>query len=232
MQKLMEDINSLSQELNDKINKLTGEPDPVVIEAVHSVKHTLTAALASTWGARALPNKENILPNQKSWTETAEQMGVKHIPKRYLPEEIGLMDRSIGTAKGKHRRTYEDPYARGERSGKPAKPDARARPAFPPFQLVPPALVPPAPPAPVPFPLPMCPSARIPFPLSVHVCPSASVPLLLPACGAAPGPPPPEWPACPFTHVSPLPARVAALGPRALAVSPPEWPPFGPAPMF
>ena len=72
VQKLMEDINSLSQELNDKINKLTGEPDPVVIEAVRSVKHTLTAALAFTWGAQALPNKENILPNQKSWTETAK----------------------------------------------------------------------------------------------------------------------------------------------------------------
>ena len=51
MQKLMEDINSLSQELNDKINKLTGEPNPVVIEAVCSVKYTLTAALASTRGA-------------------------------------------------------------------------------------------------------------------------------------------------------------------------------------
>ena len=72
LQKLMEDINSLSQELNDKIKNLAREPDPVVIEAIHLVKHTLTAAHASTWGTRALPNKKNIPPNQKSWTETAE----------------------------------------------------------------------------------------------------------------------------------------------------------------
>ena len=44
----------------------------------------------------------------------AEQMGVKRIPKHRLSEEIKLMDWSIGTAKGKCRRTYEDPYARGE----------------------------------------------------------------------------------------------------------------------
>ena len=207
MQKLMEDINLLSQELNDKINKLTGEPDPVVIEAVHSVKHTLTAALASTRGAWALPNKENISPNQRSWMEMAEQMGVKCVPKCHLPEEIGLMDQSIGTAKGKCCHTYENPYARGERSDKLAKPDARAHLVFPPFQPIPLVLVPPAPPTPMPSPLPACPFARIPFPLPVHMCPSAPMPL-------------------------PLPAHVAAPGPRALAVPPPEWPHSSPAPMF
>ena len=68
----MEDLKLLSQELVDKIKDIADEPDPVVMEAVCSVKHTLTAAIASTRGARALPNKENIPPNQKSWTETAE----------------------------------------------------------------------------------------------------------------------------------------------------------------
>ena len=34
------------------------------------------------------------------------------------------MERSIGAAKGKHRRVHSDPYAGGERSGKRAKPDA------------------------------------------------------------------------------------------------------------
>ena len=133
----VEDINLLSQELNNKINKLTGELDPIVIEAVRLVKHTLTAALASTQGARALPNKKNIPPNQKLWTEMAEWMGMKCIPKHHLPEEIGLTDWSISTTKCKHCHTYEDPYAGGEQSGKLAKPDARACPAFPPFQPVP-----------------------------------------------------------------------------------------------
>ena len=197
MQKLMEDINLLSQELNDKINKLTGEPNPVVIEAVRLVKHTLTAALASTQGAWALPNKENIPPNQKSWMETAERMGVKHVPKCCLPKEIRLTDQSIGTAKGKRHHAYENPYARGERSYKLAKPDARAHLAFSPFQPIPLMLVPPTPPAPVPSPPPTCPFACIPFPLPMHMCPSAPVPLPLPARGAAPGPPPLNGPHAP-----------------------------------
>ena len=40
-------------------------------------------------------------------------MGVKRVPKRRLSNEIGLTDRSIGIAKGKRRRIYEDPYAGG-----------------------------------------------------------------------------------------------------------------------
>src|SRR5258708_977395 len=72
---------------------------------------TGTAAIASTQGSRALPEKENIPPNQKTWTETAEQMGVKRIPKRRQPDETGLTDRSIGVANGKRHRTYKDPYA-------------------------------------------------------------------------------------------------------------------------
>jgi len=110
----MKDIKSLSQELDDKIKDITDEPDPVVMEAVRSVKHTLTAAIASTQGSRALPNKENLPPNQRTWTEMAERMGVKQIPKRRLPNEFGLTIRSIGAAKGKRRCIYEDPYAGGE----------------------------------------------------------------------------------------------------------------------
>jgi hypothetical protein len=74
---------------------------------------------------RALPEKERIAPNQKSWPETAERMGVKRAPKRKrLPEERGITEKSIGVAKGKRRRIHQDPYAGGERSGKNAKPDA------------------------------------------------------------------------------------------------------------
>ena len=72
VQTLMKDIMSLSQELNDKIKDKPEEPDPAVMQAVRSVKHTLTATIASIQGTRALPNKENIPPNQRTWTETAE----------------------------------------------------------------------------------------------------------------------------------------------------------------
>ena len=51
LQKLMEDINLLSQELNDKIKNLAWELDLIVIKAIHLIKHTLTAVHASTWGA-------------------------------------------------------------------------------------------------------------------------------------------------------------------------------------
>jgi len=68
LQKLIEDIKSLSQELVDKIKDITDKPHPVVIEAVHLVKHTLTAAIASTQGSWALPNKENLSPNQRTYS--------------------------------------------------------------------------------------------------------------------------------------------------------------------
>ena len=48
VQKLMENIDSLYQELSNKIKKLTEEPDPAVRKAIRSVKHAMTTALAST----------------------------------------------------------------------------------------------------------------------------------------------------------------------------------------
>jgi hypothetical protein len=96
------------------------------MEAVRSAKYSLTAAIASTEGASvSLPYKDVIAPNQHSWPETAERMGVKRVSKRKrLPEEHGLTERSIGVAKGKWQRIHQDPYAGGEQSGKHTKPDA------------------------------------------------------------------------------------------------------------
>jgi hypothetical protein len=83
------------------------------------------AAITSAQGISAIPDKEVIAPNQKSWMETAMQMGIKKAPKRKrLPEESGLTKRSISVAKGKKAQIYNDPYAGGERSGKHAKPNA------------------------------------------------------------------------------------------------------------
>jgi hypothetical protein len=82
-------------------------------------------AAAITKGTSTLPEKEWITPNQKSWPETAERMGVEWVPKwKQLPKEHGITEKSIGITKGKQRRIHQDPYTGGERLGKNAKPDA------------------------------------------------------------------------------------------------------------
>lgn len=88
----MDEINSLSQQLSDKIKSINNsDPDLAVMEAIHLVRHTLTAALASIQDVQALLDKETLPPDQNTWMETAEQMGVKCIPKCHLPpNEIGL----------------------------------------------------------------------------------------------------------------------------------------------
>jgi hypothetical protein len=120
LEHLTQDIAALSQTLASKSSS------SAILEAARSAKYTLTAAIASTEGSSALPEKDFIAPNQKSWTETAERMGVKRGARRRkcLPEERGITAQSIGAAKGKRRRVHSDPYAGGERSGKRAKPDA------------------------------------------------------------------------------------------------------------
>ena len=232
----MEEIISLSQELNDKIKNIAEELDPAVIEAIRSAKHTLTAAIASTRGVQALPEKDNIPPNQRTWTETAERMGVKRVLKRRLPKEIGITDRSIGIAKGKRRRTHEDPYAGGERSGKHAKPDALSAAAnarvragvngpFP-HGPRPPVLVPPmalplaggahflpglalASPLPFPPPAPPPPALACPVPSPVLACPVPPPTLTCPV------------PPAPASTLSPMPPPHTYMPPlRALSFGP------------
>jgi hypothetical protein len=122
-----ESLQTLSQEIFSLSQRLTSEsdPNPAVMEAFRSAKYSLATAIASMEGNSALPEKDVIAPNQKSWPETAARMGVKTVPRRRcLPEEHGLTERSIGVVKGKRKRLHNDPYAGGERSGKRAKADA------------------------------------------------------------------------------------------------------------
>jgi hypothetical protein len=98
----------LTQDITDLLHRLVSEqtnqsaPSPAILEAVRSAKFSLTAAIASAQGTSAIPDKEVITPNQKTWTEMAVRMGVKKAPKRkQLPEECRLTERSIGIAKGK-----------------------------------------------------------------------------------------------------------------------------------
>ena len=155
LQSLTQDIAILSQVLisgHARDQSSDGPSESSAMEAFRLAKHSLTAAIASTRGTSALPEKEWIAPNQKSWPETAERMGVKRAPTRKrLPEERGITERAIGAAKGKRQRIHQDPYAGGERSGKRAKPDAlsaeanaraRANAAASPMIPIPPSQVP------------------------------------------------------------------------------------------
>ena len=177
LQKLMQDIKLLSHQLDDKISDLTDESAPAVMEAIRSVKYSLTAAIASTQGSRALPDKEDVPPNQNSWTETAERMGTKRAPKRCrLPDEHGLTARSIGVPKGKRKRLYTDPYAGGGRSGTHAKPDALSAAANARARARSPVPAPNAPPNSLPFPTAFPPSPAV-FPLAPAACtPGSSMP--------------------------------------------------------
>ena len=103
-------------------------PNLAIIEAFRSAKYSLTTAITSLDGKAALPEKENIAPNQKSWPETAKCMGTKKIPRcPCLADEHGLTEHSIGAIKGKHKHIHNDPYAGEECSGEHAKPNACAR---------------------------------------------------------------------------------------------------------
>ena len=125
-----ESVQTLSQRLFSLSQKLTSESEasnPAVIEAFRSANYSLVTAITSMEGNSALPEKNIIAPNQKSWPEMAQCMGAKKVPKpQCLPEEHGhgLTEHSIGIVKGKHKCLHNDPYAGGEHLGKCAKLDA------------------------------------------------------------------------------------------------------------
>jgi hypothetical protein len=125
-QLLTQEISSLSTNLTSASMNISQSSHAALIDAARSFKYSLTAAIASTEGTSALPDKENIAPNQKSgWGETARLMGVKRAPRRKcLPEERGMTERAVSAVNRKRSRIDSDPYAGGERSGKRAKPDA------------------------------------------------------------------------------------------------------------
>jgi hypothetical protein len=129
LHKVAQDIMMLSQKLLlDHTDQLTA---PAFLQAARLARYTLTAALASLQGSSSLPDKDVIAPNQKnSWAETAERMGAKKASKKHKrladAEEHGLTEQCIGATKGKRHCLHNDPYARGERSGKHAKPNVRS----------------------------------------------------------------------------------------------------------
>ncbi|KAH9163687.1 hypothetical protein EDB89DRAFT_1912546 [Lactarius sanguifluus] len=121
---LIQDVNVLSHKLvSEGTNQLA--PSQAALEAVRSAKASLTVTIASANSSCPLPQEERIASNQHSWMETTESMGAKRVVKRRkVPEDPRPTEEAIGTAKGKRRRVYTDPYAGGERPGRLAKADA------------------------------------------------------------------------------------------------------------
>jgi hypothetical protein len=109
-------IITLSQEL------LMHTPKPKdvsnTVKLLHSVSKHLAAVVAlGTGDGPLLPEKEWITPNQHSWTETAQQMGVKRIKKRRGKVDSALTAEHIGEINCKCTRANKDPYGAGEQSG-------------------------------------------------------------------------------------------------------------------
>jgi hypothetical protein len=77
-------INILTQEIMALSQTLAAQgptqsvpvPSSTVVEAYHSAKHSLMAAIACSQNLPALPEKDYIAPNQKTWKEMADCMGV------------------------------------------------------------------------------------------------------------------------------------------------------------
>jgi len=80
---LLKDLNALCQQLMTVSDDAA--PD---VEALESVKFSLNTAIRSANRARALPEKDDFNPNQKTWAETAKRMGVQKVPRR-KPGPVG-----------------------------------------------------------------------------------------------------------------------------------------------
>ncbi|KAH9051046.1 hypothetical protein EDB87DRAFT_1582998 [Lactarius vividus] len=118
-------IIALSQQL------LMQTPNPEAISnmvkslrLVHS--HLAAVVMSATRVGPQLPEREQIAPNQHSWTETAERMGVKRGNKACSKVDSARTAEHIGEINRKRNRENDDPYGAGEQSGKHAKPDARS----------------------------------------------------------------------------------------------------------
>ena len=94
---LLKDIKALCQQLTALSDDTT--PD---LEALKTVKHSLKAVIALANGSRALPEKDDFNPNQKTWAETAKRMGAQKAPRQKPgPPSGNITEQCIGPVKGK-----------------------------------------------------------------------------------------------------------------------------------
>jgi hypothetical protein len=124
---ILENLISVSRDfLSD------GPPSsPGTVRSLRIVESHLTAVIQNSRASQSpLPDRESLPPNQRTWTETAERMGVKRrkrphptssspIPAVPATDRIGKLNRKQPRMKN------PDPYSGGLRSGKDAAPDAQ-----------------------------------------------------------------------------------------------------------
>ena len=73
-----ESLTTLTQAIATLSQKLISEqPDQLalslaVLKAIRLAKYSLMLAIGSTQGSSPLPHRDNIAPNQKTWTEMAQ----------------------------------------------------------------------------------------------------------------------------------------------------------------
>jgi len=118
---IIKGISALCQQLSAVSDRSTLD-----LKTLKAIKYSLKTAIALANGPQALPERDVFNPNRKTWAETAKRMGNgKALKRKHSPVSGGNMSTEhISPVKGKRSRKYIDPYARGERSGKCAKPDA------------------------------------------------------------------------------------------------------------
>jgi hypothetical protein len=200
------EIIALSQKL------LMDTPNPEaasnIVKSLRLVRsHLAAVVMSATSDGPQLPEKEQIAPNQHSWTETAKRMGVKRgNPSRGKVDSTQTAKR-IGEINRKCNCEDEDPYGAGEQSGKSVKPNAHSVTANARAHatMEPPAASPRPPPPSLPPRL-SHPSAPGPIPqmpqMHYYVPP---LPLSQPASSPASALPPPSLP---LSHPPHLSARV------------------------
>ena len=119
---LLEDIDALYQQLC-----ALSDRSALDLKALRSVKYSLSAAISSANGSRALPERAVFNPRANLWDETTGVMGgsSKSPKRKRAPTGGNTSTERIGAVKGKRVSKFGDEaYAAGERSGKRAKPDA------------------------------------------------------------------------------------------------------------
>lgn len=124
---ILESVITVSREyLSDGVPS-----SPDTVRSLHVVEVHLTAVVWSSCSLKSpLPDKEQIPPNQHSWTETAQRMGVcqwkrPHAATVSSPEPPAA--KQIGELNCKQPRLKNpDPYSGGVSSGRNAAPNAQS----------------------------------------------------------------------------------------------------------
>lgn len=117
------EIITLSRQLLDQAPNATQE----TVKSLRAVRsHLSVVATTAASNGQELPEKEAIAPNQLSWPETADRMGVKRGQKRQGKVNGALSAQLIGEPNRKRNCATQDPYGAGKQPGKRARPDARS----------------------------------------------------------------------------------------------------------